>query len=66
MWLCLQPQPDGLSSYPLRRMAAQLSRQRLPAGTISGACELLGRCFRKSLLPRRRDLSDLVLQVTIS
>ena len=45
---------------------AELSRWRLPAGIARGAYDLLGRCFCKSLLPRRRGLSDLVLQLAIS
>ena len=67
-WLCLQSQSGSLNSYPLRRTAAretraELFRRRLPAGIARRSCDPFGRCLRKSLLPRTRDPSVLVLRM---
>ena len=70
VWLCWQSLFGSFNSYFPRRMAAheartELFRRRLPAGTIRGAHDPSGPCIRESLLPRRRDPSVLVLQLTI-
>ena len=56
-WLCSQL--DGSFRSAAHETRVELYRQRLLAEIAHGACDLTGQYLRHSLLPRRRDLSEL-------